>query len=182
MKTIVLPCYILGIEWKRSCICLHCFQHPATSSSSSSSKWLLYSTSCAKLISSRAFNHHLSHSDAAGSVLSLMFRFGSPFWLCQSIRFFFLHTSFLLYKGIQKVLSSLVFTRQVLEGDQAMTIFSSLLYYSLHLSFHIILCSFLISTTSNRWLGEAASIENNQFYLQWFFVVVHNSLLCRKIL
>lgn len=182
MKTIVLPCYILGIEWKRSCICLHCFQHPATSSSSSS-KWLLYSTSCAELISSRAFNHHLSHSDAAGSLsCHWCLGFGSPFWLCQSIRFFFLHTSFLLYKGIQKVFSSLVFTRQVLEGDQAMTIFSSLLYYSLHLSFHIILCSFLISTTSNRWLGEAASIENNQFYLQWFFVVVHNSLLCRKIL
>ena len=54
-------------------------------------------------------------------------------------------------EGIQQVLSLLVFLQQVLEGDQAITIFSPLLYcsISLHLPFHIILCSLLFSAISH---------------------------------
>ena len=43
---------------------------------------------------------------------------------------FFSSTSFSLCKGIQQLLSLLLFLYQVLEGGQAMTIFSSLLYNS----------------------------------------------------
>ena len=85
--------------------------------------------------------------------------------------FSFFHNSFSFDKGIQHVLFSLVFLHQVLEGDQTMTIFSFLLYYSisLYLSFHIVLCSLLFSAISHPWSGEAASVEKNQYYLQWFW-------------
>ena len=69
------------------------------------------------------------------------------------------------------MLPSLVFLPQILEGDQAIIIFSSLLYYfiSLYQSFYVILCSLLLlSAISHSWIGEAASVKKNQFYLQWF--------------
>ena len=140
-------------------------------SSSSSSTSLLYLTLCPELMSSRTFCHHLKHLDVTG-VLSHHWYLGvgNSFWLCQSSRFFFFHTSFSLYEGFQQVFSLLVFLHQVLEGGQAMIIFSSLLDYSisLRLSSYNILCSFLFLAMPHPWLGAAVSIEKNQFYLQWF--------------
>ena len=145
---------------------MRCILPSSSANLYSSSTWQLYSTS-----SSRAFCHHLRHLHVAGALSHHWCSgIGNRFWLCQSSRFFFVHTSFSLYEGIQQALSLLVFLHQVLEGDQAITIFGSLRYYSisLHLSFHIILCSLLFLGISHPWVGEVASIEKNQFYLQWF--------------
>ena len=75
---------------------------------------------------------------------SLMFRYWKSFLILSVQQVFSFHSSFWFYEGIQQVLSSLVFLRQALKNDQAMIIFSSVIYcsISLHLSFHTILCFF----------------------------------------
>ena len=151
-------------------------------SSSSSSIWPSYLTSCAELMSSRAFCHHLRHLDAAGALSHHWCSgIGNHFWLCQSSRSFFFHTSFSLYEGIQQVLSLLVFLHQVLEGDQAMTIFFFLLYYSisLHLSYNSVFFTIFGHLTPMTWQSGFPWKEANLSAI--VFVVVHNSLLYRKI-
>ena len=156
---------------KNSNLTIYFIYYNSSSSSSSSSTTLTYSKLCADSMSLRYFCHHLRYSEVAGALPHhWCLGVGNPFWFCPPRKFFFFHTSVPLSEGIQQMLFSLVFFYQVLEGNQAMIIFSSLLDYStsLPLSFHIILCPLLFSAISHPWLGKAAFVLKNQFYLQWF--------------
>ena len=104
---------------------------------------------------------------------SLMFRYWKSFLILSVQQVFSFHSSFWFYEGIQQVLSSLVFLRQALKNDQAMIIFSSVIYCSssLHLSFHTILCFFAITghLTPVTW-WSSLSVDS----IQCFWHVNHH--------
>ena len=100
-----------------------------------SSEWPLYSTSCAELMSSWAFYHHLRLSDIAGALLRHEYLgIRNPFWLCQSSRLFFFPQFFFIWQRYSACaffvgVSSSSFRRW--PNHDNLLLFTVLLYFSI---------------------------------------------------